>query len=312
MDILLAKPRGFCAGVNRAIALVRSALAEFGAPVYVLHEIVHNTHVLNELEQMGAVFVEELEEIPEGARVIFSAHGVARAVEDQASAMHLRTIDATCPLVAKVHRRISRLHAQGCALLVLGHKGHPEVEGTCGQVSGPVHVVSTPEEVAALPFPVSAKVGYVTQTTLSVDDTRELLAAIRARFPRIEEPDRTDICYATTNRQQAVRQLAKQCDIVLIVGSKNSSNSNRLREVAAGLDIPAYLIDHADEIQPDWLQGKKRAGVSAGASAPEHLVTGVIARLQAISPGKVEELNGEDEGIHFPVVRQEKKRSQPG
>ncbi len=304
MDILLAKPRGFCAGVNRAIALVRSALAEFGAPVYVLHEIVHNTHVLNELEAMGAIFVEELEEIPKGARAIFSAHGIARAVEEEAIAMHLRTIDATCPLVAKVHRRISRLHAQGCALLVLGHKGHPEVEGTCGQVPGPVYVVSTPEEVAALPIPFTAKVGYVTQTTLSVDDTRDLLSAIRARFPLIEEPDRTDICYATTNRQQAVRQLARQCDIVLIVGSKNSSNSNRLREVAAGLDIPAYLIDHANEIQPDWLQGKKRIGVSAGASAPEHLVAGVVTRLQAISPGKVEELNGEDEGIHFPVVKQ--------
>lgn len=312
MDILLAKPRGFCAGVNRAIALVRSALAEFGAPVYVLHEIVHNTHVLNELEEMGAIFVEELEEIPEGARTIFSAHGVARAVEEQASAMHLRTIDATCPLVAKVHRRISHLHSLGCSLLVLGHKGHPEVEGTCGQVPGPVHVVSTPEEVAALPIPASAKVGYVTQTTLSVDDTRELLNAIRARFPLIEEPDRTDICYATTNRQQAVRQLARQCDLVLIVGSKNSSNSNRLREVAAGMNIPAYLIDQADEIQPDWLQGKKRVGVSAGASAPEHLVSGVIAHLQSLAPGKVEELNGDDEGIHFPVVKQDEGGSPPG
>ncbi len=302
MDILLAQPRGFCAGVNRAIAIVRSALAEFGAPVYVLHEIVHNTHVLSELKAMGAVFVEELDQIPRGSRAIFSAHGVGRAVENQATAMGLQTIDATCPLVAKVHRRIIRLHAQGCALLVLGHKGHPEVEGTCGQVPGPVYVVSTPEEVAELPIAASAKVGYVTQTTLSVQDTRELLDALRNRFPALEEPDRTDICYATTNRQLAVRQLGALCDLVLIVGSKNSSNSNRLREVAAAQHIPAFLIDHADEIKEEWVSGKKRVGVSAGASAPEHLVEGVIARLQAISPGKVEEMQGEDEGIHFPVI----------
>ena len=306
MDILLATPRGFCAGVNRAIAMVHSALAEFGAPVYVLHEIVHNTHVLHELKSLGAIFVEELEEIPEGARTIFSAHGVARAVEEEAHTMRLQTIDATCPLVAKVHRRIIRLHAQGCALLVLGHKGHPEVEGTCGQVPGPVYVVSSPEEVAALPIPPATKIGYVTQTTLSVDDTRELLAAIRARFSLVEEPDRTDICYATTNRQLAVRRLAGLCDIVLIVGSKNSSNSNRLREVASVQNIPAYLIDHADEIQLDWLLDKKRVGVSAGASAPEHLVRGVIARLQAIAPGKVEEMNGEDEAIHFPLIKLKK------
>ena len=301
MDILLAKPRGFCAGVNRAIAIVRSALAEFGAPVYVLHEIVHNTHVLHELRSLGAIFVEELEQIPPGARTIFSAHGIAKSVEDQAAAMHLRTIDATCPLVAKVHRRIIRLHTQGCTLLVLGHKRHPEVEGTCGQVPGPVYVVSSPEEVAALPIPDSSKIGYVTQTTLSVDDTKDMLAALRSRFRLIEEPDRTDICYATTNRQIAVRQLAEHCDVVLIVGSKNSSNSNRLREVAAAQDIPSYLIDHADEIDTNWLMGKKRIGVSAGASAPEHLVKGVLTRLQALAPGKVEEMGGEDEQVTFPV-----------
>ncbi len=302
MDIFLAKPRGFCAGVNRAIAMVRSALAESDEPVYVLHEIVHNTHVLQELKDLGAIFVEELEEIPAGARTIFSAHGVPRAVEEQARAMRLRTIDATCPLVAKVHRRISSLHAQGCTLLVLGHKGHPEVEGTCGQVPGPVHVLSTPEEVAALSLPASAKIGYVTQTTLSVDDTRELLAAIRARFPLVEEPRRTDICYATTNRQLAVRRLAKLCEVVLIVGSKNSSNSNRLREVAEAQHRPAFLIDHAAEIDANWLSDKQRIGVSAGASAPEHLVSGVVDRLQAIAPGKVVEMDGEDEQIHFSTI----------
>lgn len=303
MDILLAKPRGFCAGVNRAIAMVRSALAERDEPVYVLHEIVHNTHVLQELRDLGAIFVEELEEIPVGARTIFSAHGVSRAVEEQARAMRLETIDATCPLVAKVHRRIARLHAQGCTLLVLGHKGHPEVEGTCGQVPGPVHVLSTVAEVAALPFPASTRIGYVTQTTLSVDDTRDLLAAIRARFPLVEEPERTDICYATTNRQLAVRRLAKLCDAVLIVGSKNSSNSNRLREVAEAQDRPAFLIDHATEIDEDSLRHKGRVGVSAGASAPEHLVREVVARLQAIAPGRVEEMDGEEEQIFFPLVR---------
>lgn len=303
MDILLAKPRGFCAGVNRAIAMVRSALAERDEPVYVLHEIVHNTHVLQELRDLGAIFVEELEEIPVGARTIFSAHGVSRAVEEQARVMHLKTIDATCPLVAKVHRRITRLHAQGCTLLVLGHKGHPEVEGTCGQVPGPVHVLSTVAEVAALSLPASTRIGYVTQTTLSVDDTRELLAAIRARFPQVEEPERTDICYATTNRQLAVCRLAKLCDAVLIVGSKNSSNSNRLREVAEAQHRPAFLIDHAAEIDEDSLRHKRRVGVSAGASAPEHLVREVVARLQAISPGTVEEMDGEEEQIFFSPVR---------
>ncbi len=301
MDILLARPRGFCAGVNRAIAIVHQALERYQHPVYVLHEIVHNTHVLEALRQGGAIFVEELEEIPPGSVAIFSAHGVSKSVETQAKALRLRTIDATCPLVSKVHRRLIRLNSLGCDVLVIGHKGHPEVEGTCGQAIGPFHVVSQPAEVATLQVTDPAKVGYVTQTTLSVDDTAAMLAAIRQRFPAIIEPERTDICYATTNRQAAVRQMAGQVDLVLIVGSKNSSNSNRLREVAEQLRTPAYLIDHAGELEPKWFEGVKRVGVSAGASAPEHLVVEVVAWLQRQSPGTVEEMAGEEEHINFLV-----------
>jgi len=301
MDVLLARPRGFCAGVNRAIAIVNQALDRYEPPVYVLHEIVHNTHVLEELRRKGAVFVEELEEIPPGSVTIFSAHGVSRAVEEQAKALRLRTIDATCPLVSKVHRRMIRLNAQGNDVLVIGHKGHPEVEGTCGQAVGPFHVVSQPSEVATLRVTDPSKVGYVTQTTLSVDDTAAMLAAIRHRFPDIIEPERTDICYATTNRQAAVRQLAAKVDLVLIVGSKNSSNSNRLREVAEQLRTPAYLIDHAGELEPQWFEGIKRVGVSAGASAPEHLVVEVVTWLQRFSQGSVEEMGGEEEQINFLV-----------
>jgi len=301
MEILLANPRGFCAGVNRAIAIVHQALERYQPPVYVLHEIVHNTHVIEELRQRGAVFVEELEEIPRGAVTIFSAHGVSRAVEERARMLGLRTIDATCPLVSKVHRRMCRLHAMGCDVLVLGHKGHPEVEGTCGQATGPVHVLSRPEEIATLHVADPAKVGYVTQTTLSVDDTAELLTALRLRFPLILEPERTDICYATTNRQTAVRQLADAVDLVLIVGSKNSSNSNRLREVAELRHTPAYLIDHAGEIDLQWFAGVERVGISAGASAPEHLVVEVVAWLQGQGAGTVVEMVGKEEHINFLV-----------
>jgi len=301
MEILLANPRGFCAGVNRAIAIVHQALERYRPPVYVLHEIVHNTHVIEELRQRGAVFVEELEEIPEGAVTIFSAHGVSRAVEERAKELGLRTIDATCPLVSKVHRRMIRLHAHGYDVLVIGHKGHPEVEGTCGQAEGPVHVLSKPAEIEALQVADPARVGYVTQTTLSVDDTAELLQALRARFPQISEPERTDICYATTNRQAAVRQLADAVDLVLIVGSKNSSNSNRLREVAELRHTPAYLIDDASEIDPHWLTGAKRVGISAGASAPEHLVVEVVNWLQRQGAGTVIEMTGEEEHINFLV-----------
>ncbi len=301
MQVNLAKPRGFCAGVNRAIAIVHQALEQFASPVYVLHEIVHNTHVLEELRSRGAVFVEELEEIPAGAVTIFSAHGVSRAVAERAQSLGLHTIDATCPLVSKVHRRMIRLHEQGFDMLVIGHKGHPEVEGTCGQVDGPVHVVSKVEEIAAVLVRDPEKVGYVTQTTLSVDDTEAMLDAIRHRFPLISEPERTDICYATTNRQAAVRELADRVDMVLIVGSKNSSNSNRLREVARQRQTAAYLIDDAGEIDPQWLVGVKRVGISAGASAPEHLVAGVIAWLRQQGPVLVEEMEGEEEHISFVV-----------
>ncbi len=301
MELLLANPRGFCAGVNRAIAIVHQALERYQPPVYVLHEIVHNTHVIEELRQRGAVFVEELEEIPRGAVTIFSAHGVSRAVEERAKELGLRTIDATCPLVSKVHRRMIRLHSLGYDVLVIGHKGHPEVEGTCGQAEGPVHVLSQPDEISALRVTDPAKVGYVTQTTLSVDDTAELLKALRVRFPQISEPERTDICYATTNRQAAVRQLADAVDLVLIVGSKNSSNSNRLREVAELRQTPAYLIDHAGEIDPQWIAGVKRVGISAGASAPEHLVVEVVAWLQQHGAGEVVEMAGGEEHINFLV-----------
>jgi len=301
MKVVLAKPRGFCAGVNRAISIVHQALERCSPPVYVLHEIVHNTHVLEELRQRGAIFVEELEDIPSGAVTIFSAHGVSKAVSEKARNLGLQTIDATCPLVSKVHRRMIRLHDQGYDVLVIGHKGHPEVEGTCGQVEGPVQVISKAEEVAGLQIQDPEKVGYVTQTTLSVDDTEGMLKALRQRFPMISEPERTDICYATTNRQTAVRRLADQVELILIVGSKNSSNSNRLREVAELRKTPAHLIDDASEINPAWLAGVRTIGLSAGASAPEHLVTGVVEWLKQQGPVSVEEMEGEEEHISFLV-----------
>ena len=301
MNVLLARPRGFCAGVNRAITIVNQALERFGPPVYVLHEIVHNTHVLDELRRGGAVFVEELEEIPTGSVTIFSAHGVSRTIADRAASLGLRTIDATCPLVSKVHRRMIRLHRQGYEVLVIGHKGHPEVEGTCGQAEGPVHVISKPSEIAALGIKNPEKVGYVTQTTLSVHDTAEILNAIRQRFPNIEEPERSDICYATTNRQAAVRQMAERVDVVLIVGSKNSSNSNRLREVAEKQHTTAHLINDASEIDSSWFAGARSIGVSAGASAPEHLVVEVVQWLRRHGASVVEEMAGEEEHIHFSI-----------
>ncbi|WP_028585393.1 4-hydroxy-3-methylbut-2-enyl diphosphate reductase [Desulfogranum mediterraneum] len=301
MKILLAQPRGFCAGVNRAIAIVNQALELHGPPVYVLHEIVHNTHVIEELQGRGAIFVEELEDIPRGAVTIFSAHGVALAVKERARALGLRTIDATCPLVSKVHHRVSRLNERGYEVLVIGHKGHPEVEGTCGHARGRVHVLSRAEEVAALAVADPEKIGYVTQTTLSVDDTRDILQAVRLRFPRISAPERTDICYATTNRQLAVRRLADRVELVLVVGSKNSSNSNRLREVAAHQGRAAFLIDQADEIDPGWLEGVRCVGITAGASAPEHLVSEVVSWFAARGEISVEEMAGEEESISFQL-----------
>ena len=301
MHVLLARPRGFCAGVNRAISIVNRALERYAPPVYVLHEIVHNTHVLDALRGRGAIFVEELEEIPAGAVTIFSAHGVSRAIAEQATALGLRTIDATCPLVSKVHRRMIGLHRKGYDVIVIGHKGHPEVEGTCGQAEGPVHLVSKPAEIASLQATNPDRIGYVTQTTLSVDDTAEMVEAIRRRFPAVAAPERTDICYATTNRQLAVRRLADRVDLVLIVGSKNSSNSNRLREVAELRQTPAHLIDDAGEMDPGWFVGVERVGISAGASAPEHLVVEVVDWMRRQGARSVEEMEGEEEHISFLV-----------
>jgi 4-hydroxy-3-methylbut-2-enyl diphosphate reductase len=303
MKVILACPRGFCAGVNRAITIVNRALKLYESPVYVLHEIVHNSHVIDELAGKGAVFVEQLEDIPVGSVTIFSAHGVSRVVMERAQQLGLRTIDATCPLVAKVHRRVTRLNKIKYDVLVIGHKGHPEVEGTCGHAVGEVHVVSSPEEVATLEVTNPARVGYVTQTTLSVDDTAEMVAAIRKRFPDISDPERTDICFATTNRQGAVRELAGQVDLLLVVGSKNSSNSNRLREVARSWGIPAYLIDHAKEVDPAWLEDVKRVGVTAGASAPEYLVEELVIWLQEHGASSVEEMEGDDEVVHFQLPK---------
>jgi 4-hydroxy-3-methylbut-2-enyl diphosphate reductase len=301
MEVILARPRGFCAGVNRAITIVNKALEIYGPPVFVLHEIVHNTHVIGELAARGAVFVEQLEDIPTGSVSIFSAHGVAPSVMERAAELGLRTIDATCPLVARVHRRVSRLNKISYDVLVIGHRGHPEVVGTCGHASGAVHVVSSPEEVAALEVRDPARVGYVTQTTLSLDETRDMLDAIRRRFPLISEPERTDICFATTNRQAAVRSLAGEVDVLLVVGSKNSSNSNRLREVARASGIPAYLIDHAAEVDPAWLEGVQRVGVTAGASAPEYLVEELTGWLREHGAVSVREMEGEDESVQFQL-----------
>ncbi len=301
MEVILARPRGFCAGVKRAISIVSKALELYSPPVYVLHEIVHNSHVIRELAAKGAVFVEQLEDIPAGSVTIFSAHGVSRAVTGQAAALGLRVIDATCPLVAQVHRRVIALNKKNYDVLVIGHKGHPEVEGTCGHAEGAVHVVSSVDEVEGLAVRDPARVGWVTQTTLSVDDTAAILAALRRRFPLLAEPERTDICFATTNRQKAVRLLAGMTDLLLVVGSKNSSNSNRLREVASNKGVPAYLIDAAEEIDPTWLQGARRIGVTAGASAPEHLVEQVADWLRRHGAISVTEMDGETEQVAFQL-----------
>lgn len=303
MEVILARPRGFCAGVERAIAIVNRALERYKAPVYVLHEIVHNTHVVSELAGKGAVFVEHLEDIPTGSVTIFSAHGISRSVMKQAQQLGLLTIDATCPLVARVHRRVTRLNKINYDVLVIGHREHPEVEGTCGHAAGAAHVVSTPDEVATLVVKDSTRVGYVTQTTLSVDETAEILAAMRKRFPEISEPKRTDICFATTNRQAAVRELSEMVDLLLVMGSKNSSNSNRLREAARTRGIPAYLINQAEEVNPAWLQGMERIGVTAGASAPEYLVEDLIKWLQEHGASSVREMEGENEVTHFQLPK---------
>ncbi len=308
MQVLLANPRGFCAGVDRAIEIVERALESFGAPIYVRHEVVHNKFVVDSLRKRGAVFVEELDEVPDGATVIFSAHGVSQQVRAEAAKRGLNVFDATCPLVTKVHIEVARHGKAGRDVVLIGHAGHPEVEGTMGQWNpankGRIHLVETPECVARLNPTDPAKLAYVSQTTLSVDDTRTVIDTLRARFPKIMGPRHDDICYATQNRQDAVRELGQQCDIVLVVGSPNSSNSNRLRELAEKQGVPAYLIDGADDIQREWLANGNRVGLTAGASAPESLVVEVIERLKAWGVGEVRELEGKRETMTFALPKE--------
>lgn len=308
MDILLANPRGFCAGVDRAIAIVERALESYGAPIYVRHEVVHNRYVVEKLRAGGAVFVEELEEVPDGATVIFSAHGVSKAVREEADHRGLKVFDATCPLVTKVHMEVARLGRTGRSVVLIGHAGHPEVEGTMGQWNhankGEIHLVESVECVAKLQPSFPQALSYVTQTTLSVDDTKAIIAALREKFPDIEGPRKDDICYATQNRQDAVRRLADAVDLVLVVGSVNSSNSNRLRELAEKQGVRSFLIDGAEHIQHEWLDGVQRIGLTAGASAPEKLVRDVITRLQSWGAGDVRELDGEAETITFALPKE--------
>ena len=303
VEILLAKPRGFCAGVDRAIAIVERALELHGAPIYVRHEIVHNKFVVEDLRAKGAVFVEELSEVPAGSTVIFSAHGVSLAVRDEAEARGLKVFDATCPLVTKVHVEVAKMREQGREVVMIGHEGHPEAEGTMGQSGAGMHLVESEADVAALQVANPDHIAYVTQTTLSMDDCVRIVAALKARFPKIVGPKKDDICYATQNRQDAVKFMAPRCDVVIVVGSPNSSNSNRLKEVAQNFGREAYLVDNADELQAEWVAGKGTIGVTAGASAPEVLVQDVILRLQALGAKRVRELEGITEAVTFPLPR---------
>ena len=304
MEILLANPRGFCAGVERAIAIVERALEQYGAPIYVRHEVVHNKFVVDSLRAKGAIFIDDLELVPEGATLIFSAHGVPQAVRHDASSRGLRVFDATCPLVTKVHVEVAKMRDAGREIVMIGHKGHPEVEGTMGQTDGGMYLVETVADVASLNVKDASKLAYVTQTTLSVDDAQVIVEALRARFPDIVGPKRDDICYATQNRQDAVKFMAPRSELVLVVGSPNSSNSNRLREVAEQFGVPAYLIDNAAQIDPSWLTGRKRIGVTAGASAPEVLVDEVVARLRELGAASVRMLEGAPENVNFPLPRE--------
>lgn len=303
MELLLANPRGFCAGVDRAIEIVERALALHGAPIYVRHEVVHNQFVVEGLRQKGAVFIEDLSEVPDGSYLIFSAHGVSQAVRHAAAERGLTVFDATCPLVTKVHLEVSRLRDQAKEVVMIGHAGHPEVEGTMGQVQGGMYLVESAAQVADLQVNTPEQLAYVTQTTLSVDDAALVVNALRARFPQITGPKKDDICYATQNRQDAVKLLVKQCDVVVVIGSPSSSNSNRLREVAANIGLPAYLVDNAEELQAEWFVGKQRVGITAGASAPEVLVQGVIARLEQLGGTRPVELQGIVENIVFPLPK---------
>jgi 4-hydroxy-3-methylbut-2-enyl diphosphate reductase len=303
MELLLANPRGFCAGVDRAIAIVEQALAQFGAPIYVRHEVVHNRFVVDDLKAKGAVFVEELSEIPSGSTVVFSAHGVSRAVRAEAAARGLVVFDATCPLVTKVHAEVAKMREQGREIVMIGHAGHPEVEGTMGQADAGIHLVESVADVARLAVRDPANLAYVTQTTLSVDDAAAIVDALKRHFPKIVGPKKDDICYATQNRQDAVKLIAQQCDLVIVVGSPNSSNSNRLREVAAKCGAAAFMVDDEGELKPEWLAGKRRIGVTAGASAPELLVRKVVVRLRELGAADVRELDGVVERVVFPMPK---------
>ena len=302
-EILLAEPRGFCAGVDRAIEIVERALLKFGAPIYVRHEIVHNTYVVNDLKARGAIFIEDLAEVPAGATLVFSAHGVSQAVQQEAKRRGFSIFDATCPLVTKVHVEVAKLAKEGYEFLMIGHKGHPEVEGTMGQLSEGIHLVEDEADVAKVQPRQTQLLAVVTQTTLSVDDAACIKAAIRQRFPQIREPKQQDICYATQNRQDAVKQLAGQVDVVIVVGSPTSSNSNRLRELAERLGTPAFMVDSPEELQPQWFAQATRVGLTAGASAPEVLVQGVIARIQALGAASVRKMDGLEETIKFPLPK---------
>jgi 4-hydroxy-3-methylbut-2-enyl diphosphate reductase len=302
-EILLAQPRGFCAGVDRAIEIVERALTLFGAPIFVRHEIVHNAYVVEDLRRKGAVFIESLDDVPVGATLIFSAHGVSQAIRADAEQRGLRVFDATCPLVTKVHIEVAKMRADGYEILMIGHKGHPEVEGTMGQAGSGMYLVEDIADVLALEVSNPAMLAYVTQTTLSVDDAAEIIAALKQRFPMIREPKKQDICYATQNRQDAVKFMAPQCDVVIVVGSPNSSNSNRLREVAEKRGIPAYMVDSPDQIDPAWLAGKRRIGLTAGASAPEVLAQQVVERLRTLGIVNIRKLDGVEESIAFPLPR---------
>lgn len=303
MEIVLANPRGFCAGVDRAIIIVEQALEKFGAPIYVRHEVVHNKFVVDDLKKKGAIFVEELDEVPAGNTVIFSAHGVSKDVRAEAEARGLQVFDATCPLVTKVHIEVEKMRAAGKEIIMIGHKGHPEVEGTMGQSEGGMYLVETPEDVAKLEVADHAQLAYVTQTTLSIDDASSIVDALKARFPQIMSPRSDSICYATQNRQDAVKIMARDCDLVIVVGSPNSSNSNRLREVAQNQGVESYMVDNASFLDPAWVVGKKRIGVSAGASAPEVLVQEVIRKLGELGAVDVHELSGVVENVVFKIPR---------
>lgn len=300
-EIVLAEPRGFCAGVDRAIEIVERALKKFGAPIYVRHEIVHNTYVVNDLKEKGAIFIEDLADVPPGATLVFSAHGVSQAVRREAAERGFSVFDATCPLVTKVHVEVAKLHKEGYEFIMIGHKGHPEVEGTMGQLSEGIHLVEDVADVQRVPLNRSDKLAVVTQTTLSVDDAAEILAAVKQRFPQVREPKRQDICYATQNRQDAIKVMAPQVDVVIVVGSPTSSNSNRLQELAERLGTPAYMVDQPEDLQPQWLEGMRRVGLTAGASAPDILVQQVIDRLRAMGALSVRKLPGVEETVRFPL-----------